>query len=476
MLSKLKYRFVNSAVINSWFNGIIQLFSSIIVVPIVLTKLNVAEVNVWFLLASISAFGHTLVYGFTSTFSRFFTYVYAGVSIKDFKHITFTNQEVKREVNWSEINSLLLHMKVIYLLLSLFYLFVFGAIGYVLMKGPINALSNTYQGWLSFFTVLFFSSINLYLNSYNVFLQGMKKVHLAQRVMGLCNLLGLFPILLVLYLYPTLSNIVIIYQLVLFSSSFFVFFKARQFHKNSVASEIPTKFDKNVILVVWDSAWKNGFTSVVSGGMKHLSSLLIAQWFLPAVSASFLLTKKFFDILEKFTVLSYTARLPNVSFLKAQKKLDQLNLILKQTIRLCFGVFILGYITMIVFGERILVFFESNVSVGGMLLIILFSFSTFFSRWSGIMLSVSNQSNKIIEHKNAFVVFLVFFTILVLSKDNLGLLAFPFAHIISLLVTSPMILRNVYKLLETSIFKFEKDVSFPFFTLLLIINIIYYLQ
>lgn len=476
MIIKHKYSFQNSAVFTSWFNGIIQLFSSIIVIPIVLTKLNVEEINVWFLLTSISAFGHTLVYGFSSTFSRFFTYVYAGVSIKDFKHITFTNQEVKQEVNWSEINSLLLHMKVIFLVLSLFYLFIFGAIGYVLMKVPIHALSNTYQGWLSFFTVLFFSSINLYLNSYNVFLQGMKKVHLTQRVMGLCNLVGLIPILLVLYLYPSLSNIVIIYQLVLFSSSFFVFFKARQFYKNSAASEIPTQFDKNVILVVWDSAWKNGFTSVISGGMKHLSSLLIAQWFSPSVSASFLLTKKFFDILEKFTVLSFTARLPNISFLKAQKKLGKLNLILKQTIRLCFGVFILGYITIIVFGEKILVLLDSNVLLGGTLLIILFSFSTFFSRWSGIMLSVSNQSNKIIEHKNAVVVFLVFFTGLVLSKDKLGLLAFPFAHIISLLVTSPMIMRNVYKPLETNVFKFEKDVVFPFFTLLLIINIIYYLQ
>ena len=438
--------------------------------------MNVEEINVWFLLASISAFGHTLVYGFSSTFSRFFTYVYAGVSIKDFKHITFTNQEVKQEVNWSEINSLLFHMKVIFFVLSLFYLVIFGAIGYILMKVPIQALSNTYEGWLSFFTVLFFSSINLYLNSYSVFLQGMKKVHLTQRVMGLCNLVGLIPILWVLYLYPTLSNIVIVYQLVLFSSSFFVFFKAKRFYKTSKANKTYSKFDKKIISVVWDSAWKNGFTSVVSGGMKHLSSLLIAQWFLPAVSASFLLTKKFFDILEKFTVLSFSARLPNVSFLKAQKKLDQLNLILKQTIRLCFGVFILGYTTMIVFGERILVLFESNVSMGGMLLIILFSFSTFFSRWSGIMLSVSNQSNKIIEHKNAFVVFLVFFTVLVLSKDKLGLLAFPFAHIIALLVTSPMILRNVYKPLETNVFKFEKNVVFPYFTLLLIINIIYYLQ
>ena len=199
-----------------------------------------------------------------------------------------------------------------------------------------------------------------------------------QRVMGLCNLLGLIPILWVLYLYPTLSNIVIVYQLVLFSSSFFVFLKAKHFYKTSKANKTYSKFDKKIISVVWDSAWKNGFTSVVSGGMKHLSSLLIAQWFLPAVSASFLLTKKLFDILEKFTVLSFTARLPNVSFLKAQKKLEQLNLILKQTIRLCFGVFILGYTIMIVFGERILVLFESNVSMGGMLLIILFSFLLFF--------------------------------------------------------------------------------------------------
>ena len=35
-----------SAIINTWFNGVIQLLSSLIAIPIVITKLSVAEINV----------------------------------------------------------------------------------------------------------------------------------------------------------------------------------------------------------------------------------------------------------------------------------------------------------------------------------------------------------------------------------------------------------------------------------------------
>jgi O-antigen/teichoic acid export membrane protein len=471
-----KRNLYNSPILNSWFNGSVQLLSSIIVIPIVLTKLNIEEINVWFLLTSISAFGHSLVYGFSSTFSRFFTYVLAGVDIKDFSQISSTNNKVKTEINWQDINTLFIHLKVIFLGLSFFFLVVVGFIGYYFMKGPILALSSGSDGWLIFFTVLFFSSINLYLNSNNVFLQGMKKVHITQKVMGLCNLFGLIPILFVLYFYPSLVNIVIVYQLVFFSSSFSVYLIGQRFYKNCKVNKKKPKLDKKVISIVWDSAWKNGFTSIVSGVMKHLSSLLIAQWFLPSVSASFLLTKKLFDVLEKFTVLSFTARLPNISFLKAQKNSGNLNLILKQTIRLCFGVFIIGYILMIVFGEGILLLFNSNISMGGPFLLVLFSFSTFLSRWSGIMLSVSNQSNKIIEHKNALIVFFFFFSGLMLTHNFLGLLAFPLSQIISLLVAFPLIIKNVYEPLGTNFSKFEKTLLFPGLTILAIINLIYFLK
>ena len=477
MLNKLKYSFLKSAVLNSWFNGSIQLLSSLIAIPIVLVKLSVAEINVWFLFASITAFGQTLVSGFARTFSRFITYAYSGLKIEDFKLITDKKETVFSEsYDPSELSSIFAQMKQINSLISVLFFLVIGSIGYFFLAYPISEMKDGSIGWLAYFMILAVGGLNLYFGLYTIFLQGIKKVGIIQRTFGVVNLIGLLLILIVLFYHPTFLSIVLVYQSISLSASILIYFTAKKKLRQMNIVSTRQKFDFNLFSIVWDSAWKNGLTSIISGCLKHFSALLIAQWFSPVQSASFLFTKRIFDILEKFTAMTFTARLPYIAQLRSRGLYIELKLLLKQTILISFAVFILGYITLITMGEFILGFIQSNVNLGTPTLIILFSVATFLSRWSGIMVSVSNQSNKIIEHKNAVIIFFVFTASLLLLYKSLSLLAFPMANIIALITAMPLIIYQVYKTIDTSFYRFERFVFLPAFALLLLINLIYYLS
>ena len=88
-------------------------------------------------------------------------------------------------------------------------------------------------------------------------------------------------------------------------------------------------------------------------------------------------------------------------------------------------------------------------------------------------MSVSDQSNNIIEHKNALIIFAVFFTSIMFLYKDLQLLAFPTASLIALLCTIPFIIKQVYKHIDTSFIRFERYVFLPTLALLILINSIY---
>ena len=139
-----------------------------------------------------------------------------------------------------------------------------------------------------------------------------------------------------------------------------------------------------------------------------------------------------------------------------------------------YGVFLFGYFLLIFFGELILSVLKSNVDLGSSSLIMLFSFSTFFSRWGGMTLVVSNQSNHVVEHINALIVSIVFFATIFLLYKQLHINVFPFAQIVAMLSVMPVIASQVYGTLNTNFIKYEKKVMIPMLGILIFINLLCY--
>ena len=131
---------------------------------------------------------------------------------------------------------------------------------------------------------------------------------------------------------------------------------------------------------------------------------------------------------------------------------------------------------LLLFGETLLILIKGNVQLGSVSLFILFSFATFLGRWGGMNLAIANQANHVVEHLNAILGSTVFFIVIYLFYDNLGINVFPFAQIMGFFFVLFLFIKNVYPTLNTTFISYEKKVMFPFLSILILINVSYYLM
>ncbi|WP_420316810.1 hypothetical protein [Ekhidna sp.] len=469
-------KLVKSATFNTWFSNGVTLLNGLIAIPIVVTKLTVEEINVWFLFSAVVTISQGVLFGFSGTFTRFISYSFGGVKINEFLTLKdklslgFSSTYDKGEL--SRILSLLIRL---YTILSLVQLILLAIGGYFALMDPISKMDSPHLGWISWTIVILSSSFNLYLGSYKVFLEGINRVDLTQRIIGITNLIGLVLIIVVLFSYPSLLSIVLVYQFILIAASLItaIYYK-RTFNQLGIKA-LESRFDKSLFIVVWDSAWKSGITVVISAVVKNISSILVAQLFSPQAASPFLLTKRVFDILERFTSATFQSKIPVISRLRGRGDFERLIPTILRVQYLSFGVFILGYISLLFFGDKILALIDSNVGLGSIELIMLFSISAFLNRWSGFGLAISNQANQVIEHINATLVLIVFFSVFFIGYESWGVLIFPVAQTIAILFTVPLLIKRVYKTMGTTFLRFEKNLLLPLLSVVVLINIIYYI-
>ena len=470
-------RIVNSSIASSWFNTAVITFSAIIAIPIVITKLTVEEVNVWFLIGTIIAISQGLINGFSITFMRFIAYVYSGVALNEFKNIKVKLEEhYSSNIDKEELEEILHLMSLLYAAIAFLFLVTLFIAGYFILKNPISAINGSHdEAWTAWYIVLGISSINLYLSYFKVFLMGINQIALIEKTSGLINLIGLLAILFVLFFSPSLLNIVAVYQLISLFTMIALLIIAIKKTRSLGIKLRGFKFNKSVLTIVWESAWKSTITTISANLIAHISGILVAQYFSPALSASFLFTKRIFTIIERFTQTTFQARLPIIAKFRGRGDYNKLIPLLKQTQRIAFSVLLSFYVMLLLLGDYFLAFFDTNVELGGTMLLVIFSFSILLRRWSGMNMGVSNQANYILDYITVPVGGVVFFAIIIFFK-HLGINIYPLAQVISIIAISPIIIVKYYKVIKTNFISYERNVFLPALVLLCIINIIVYIK
>lgn len=464
-----------SPIFNSWLAQAITMVFALIAVPIVLRKLLPPEINVWFLISTVVAIGQGVQFGFYSTFVRFLSYSASGVSVEEFEnlHRKF-EMRFAEQVNKSEFFDLMLVLKTVYLAITSIYFFLMVIFGSWAMYKPISLMGHSRDGWITWGLVVVTSTATLYFSVYQIYLMGVNEVSLSQRVNSLISLAGLGIFLAVSSVAPTLFNIVAVYQLIAVGNALWLMRLAFTVRNGFLREGHGSKFKKHLFCLVWGSAWKSGVSTIAANILKHISGVIVAQIFTPAASASFLLTKRLFDILDNFTMTTFQAKTPEIASLRGRGDFERLLPLLRKVFFLSYGLYLSGFAAIAFWGPTVLTMIKGNVVLGSFQLVMLFSVANFFSRWAGINLAISNQANNIIEHTVAVAVFFIYFTFIYLFYDRMGLLIFPAATLVSTLAVAPMIARVTYKTINTRFLQFEKFISIPAFGCLMAINIFYY--
>ena len=79
----------------------------------------------------------------------------------------------------------------------------------------------------------------------------------------------------------------------------------------------------------------------------------------------------------------------------------------------------------------------------------------------------------VVEHINAIIVGTTYFLVLYFLYDSFGVEVFPLALLVAVLVSMPVIAKQVYPRIRTNFLNYEKTVMFPAFGILILINLTY---
>jgi len=454
---------------SAWFYSALNIISGLVVLPLVLKNFDVEQVNVWFLFFTIVSLSELVVFGFNVTFSRFVSYTIAGVPFNKFQTIrdnSVANETINVNLQLSQIFTI---STLLFLCLACLYLVVILLVGYFALAKPISFLETPSNGWVAWYVLVFGNFFRIITYVFPIFLQGMNKMTIYYNVQSAQKATYLVVALYVFYFAPSLINLSLAMAIaIIFSSLLFSYYFVK--FKGEITF---SRFNKTLFYVIWDSAWKSGITKIMAPIIQHISGVIFAQTSLPALSASYLLTLRVFNLLQQFSDVTFDTFIPQIAMLRSRNRFDQLSKLIFRVCALCYAVYVCGYLVFILFGSYALDLIGSSSNFAAPHVIALFSFAYYFNRLGGFQLNLSNQANDVIEHKALLIYSILYFGCLFIFIDDLDMWIFPFALILAQVGTYFFTLPRSYKSYNTNFLQAEKFSFIPMLIMLMVINFFY---
>ena len=453
--------------ISGWIFSGLSTLSGIILLPLVLSKFTTAEINVWFLFFSILGLSEMIVFGFNVTFSRFVAYTYAGTHYLDFQNIKDNNKSHELTDKIKQLSEIYSINRIIFITLSFAYIVVILLIGYFGLKKPINFLENPNSGWIAWYVLVGGNFVRIFSYTYPIFIQGMDKMDKYYNILSFQKIIYISFGFLILFFFPSLIRLSISLGLSLIISAIVFYFYFNRY-RNKIRF---VGYNKKLFSIIWDSAWKTGIAKIIAPIAQYLSGIIFAQVSIPALSSSYLLTQRVFNMLRQFSDVTFNTFLPQIAMLRSKNMIEKLRIIIFKVSAVSYGIIVFGYLFIIFFVSNILNFINSNATLAPPIILILFSFAYLLSRLGGFQLNLANQANKVIEHKAVLIYSILYFGFIFVFINNMKMWIFPAAMIIAHACTYFFTFKYSYKLYDTTFFKAEKFAFLPSFVLLIIINI-----
>lgn len=455
----IKRLLFESPILNTAFNTLITLLFSAAILVVAINTLSLAELNFWLLISALMGISQGLTSALGATYIRFLSYSSEGVRIHNFSDIySQVSAKVFKDADELEYAEIYFVMRKVYLLATIFFAAMLGALLPFILSLSINSLPNPQIGWLVAVALVLIVSVTIYTSHYRNILMSTNRVAISSRLEALVKLIAFIVIIPFLYVFESLLFLSLSYPIVILISfliqRIYCSTNLNDFRSHKTAA---VARGQAVFMATFGSLWRTGLTSVVVNVMKYLSPIIVGMLYSPVAAAPFLLTKRIFDIIEQLTMAPFNARNPRFAKLRATGQLSVLVPYLRQTQAICYAIFLFCFIMLVTLSELILVYLQADVSLSPPGIIIVLAFAGIWSRWGGMAMLISNQSNKVIEHKQAIVAAVSFACSLLIMYPLIDLYAFPCASFLGVLFASPLILES-YKGLRTTFFVYEKFV------------------
>jgi hypothetical protein len=458
----------------TWLSYSTRAITLFVVLPLVLSKFDAAEVVLWFLFSTIISLQGLVDFGFRQTFSRFVSYAYCGAaSIMDLRN----NDDVvaaDAPSNKPLLHGIVSSMKQIYIFLTVALLIMMIVFGTWALLKPVAALPNENEGWVCWVIVVAVTCLSFYGKIYQNFLEGLNKIAVLRRVETATSLCSIASSIVVMIWFPSLLNLVIVNQFWVAMIVFRDRFLCRRI-ENGLYVEVSglRRFDAEMFQQVWQPAWRSGLSGIMSAGITNLTGIIYAQFVASPAAASYLLALRLINVVKDVSMAPFYSKLPVLSMLRVRGDMSSFVRFVKRGMFLSHFVFVCGFIATGLFMDALLRFIHSDVAFVSNWLWILLGIAFFMHRFGAMHIQVYLTTNHIISHIADGVAGLIIILCTLLLVRLIEIYAVPVGMIIGYATFYCWYAAvHSYRSMNVSFLRFERNSSLLPAVLLIIYSIL----
>jgi len=460
----------NSPTLMTWASLLAKSISLVIVLPLILTRLETAEISLWYLFMTIIALQSVVDAGFSPTFTRVIAYVMGGASLHELKQpIKIDSSKYDQQT----LNRVYSTMKTVFFYLGIFWTLLLVLAGTTALMKPVSLVADQKSAWFAWGIIAIVSCISLQGNLYASYLQGINQIALFRRWEALTALAGILTSFIVLIAGGGLLGLVIANQGWQIISVVRNRWLAGEAENGVLRSFIKEPFNREVYDAVWPSAWRSGLGIFMSYGLIQASGIIYAQVGNPASVAAYLLGLRLIMTVTQFSQAPFYSKLPLFARLYAENRRDELIRLAKRGMTLAHWSYVAGFVALGLVGTPLLKYIGSNAPFPDQLLWSLMGIGFFIERYGAMHIQLYSTTNRIIWHTANGVTGTIYIVISLLLCGKIGVLAFPVGIIISYLgFYSWYAAMHAYREFKMNFYAFEKGaVLLPMAALLIYVGI-----
>ncbi|QEM11997.1 hypothetical protein [Mucilaginibacter rubeus] len=425
----------NSPTLMTWLSYSTKTLTLFGVLPLILKQFSSGDVVLWYLFSTIISLQAIADFGFRQTFSRVISYAYSGAT--DIGILSGSSSEAtieSQEVNKKLLSSIVSTMKTIYVWLTAFAFVAMGIFGTWSMVKPVGGAANVHQAWWCWVIVLLVSCISFYGKIYMNFLEGLFKIALVRRIETLTSVGSIITSIIVLFIAPSLLNLVIVNQLWVMVVTIRDWYLCRKID-DGLYKEVSVKepFNKEIFAKIWQPAWRSGISGFMSAGLTNLTGVVYAQFGSVEAVASYLLALRIINQIRDISMAPFYSKLPLYAMLRVKNDMKNLVKIITKGMFLSHMVFIIGFIIVGLFSDYLLKAIHSQTQFVSQPLWIMLGLAYFINRYGAMHMQVYLSTNHIISHIADGVSGILYVVSTLILTHYVGIYAIPIGMIIGYL-------------------------------------------
>ncbi len=420
-LKSLHSKCWNSPTLMTWASFLCRSLSMIVVLPLLLTRLETAEITIWYLFMTLIGLQAVVDAGFSPTFTRAVAYGMGGVSLQELN----VSRHAVNDINNSQtLGPIIATMKRVYLLLGIVWTLLLVVLGTLVLAKPMSAVRDVQNAWVAWAVIVIVSWCSLQGTMYGAYLQGINQIALLRRWETVTVLGSIATSALVLLSGGGLLGLVIAnqsWQIVFALRNWWLAQKA----EHGLLRRCRGNFSREVFRAMWPSTWRSGLGILMSYGLIQASGIIYAQVGKTEDIAAYLLGLRLVQMVSQFSQAPFYSKIPILSRYYAEGRHQELIETAKRGMLLSHFSFVLGIVSLGLAGEPLLTLMRSHASFPESGLWAFMGMAFFVERYGAMHIQLYSTTNHIIWHTANGISGAIYIIVSLLLFQAIGVFAFP---------------------------------------------------